>query len=269
MADSTKINYQTTETRKTVRLPLYGLHLNRDNTTTKDQRYVNCFPETSKNSVTDLRKFFLVKRPGTSEYLTVLNVPVAFTGPTYLNPYVSYAVSNTGSSPNVDLFDSTNTLITSVALGHDLGGTISQLSFYMLDGTATTRTALTLIPENSGAFGDPMSCYSITEGGAITALYTGLTYSDYYYGPNANLGSFPFNYGGTQFDSVQHFTIQGSTNFVRLFISGYSYPDEAVNIVAAEVVQLSDATILDVYTGTSILTQIYNDYPSLHNMFYI
>lgn len=68
MADSTKINYQTTETRKTVRLPLYGLHLNRNDTTTKDQRYVNCFPETSKNSVTDLRKFFLVKRPGTSQY---------------------------------------------------------------------------------------------------------------------------------------------------------------------------------------------------------
>lgn len=67
----TDIEYQTTEQRKTVRVPLFGSHYNRDYTANKDQRFVNCYPELSKNLATDLKKNFLVKRPGTTEFLDV------------------------------------------------------------------------------------------------------------------------------------------------------------------------------------------------------
>lgn len=37
---------------------------NRDSGATKDQKFVNCYPETTKNSLTNAKKLYLVKRPG-------------------------------------------------------------------------------------------------------------------------------------------------------------------------------------------------------------
>lgn len=65
MAVSSQTKLQTVEDRKLARIPLYGNTFTRDGTLAKDQRYINCFPETTKNIITDLKKFFLVKRPGT------------------------------------------------------------------------------------------------------------------------------------------------------------------------------------------------------------
>lgn len=65
MAVSSQTKLQTVEDRKLARIPLYGNTFTRDGTLAKDQRYINCFPETTKNTITDLKKFFLVKRPGT------------------------------------------------------------------------------------------------------------------------------------------------------------------------------------------------------------
>jgi len=56
-------------TKKTLRVPLAGNSQQRNTTADKDQRFVNYVFETSKNSVTETKKLFLVKRPGTTEYL--------------------------------------------------------------------------------------------------------------------------------------------------------------------------------------------------------
>lgn len=57
--------------RKIVRIPLVGNALNRDSAATKDQKFVNCYPETSKNTVANTQKLFLVKRPGFVEHATI------------------------------------------------------------------------------------------------------------------------------------------------------------------------------------------------------
>lgn len=56
-------------TKKTLRVPLAGNGQQRDTEQYKDQRFVNYVFETTKNSVTETKKLFLVKRPGTVEYL--------------------------------------------------------------------------------------------------------------------------------------------------------------------------------------------------------
>ncbi len=55
-------------TKKTVRVPLVGNNQQRSTTLDKDQRFVNCMVETSTNTITNTKKFFLVKRPGTELY---------------------------------------------------------------------------------------------------------------------------------------------------------------------------------------------------------
>lgn len=58
-----------TTAKKNLRIPLVGNAQQRDTSSDKDQRYVNYVFETTKNSVTDTKKLFVVKRPGTTEYL--------------------------------------------------------------------------------------------------------------------------------------------------------------------------------------------------------
>lgn len=61
--------------KKTVRVPLVGNAQQRSTTLDKDQRFVNCMVETSTNKVTDTKKLFLVKRPGTELYSEVVGAP--------------------------------------------------------------------------------------------------------------------------------------------------------------------------------------------------
>ena len=56
------------QTKKTVRIPLAGNAQQRSTDLDKDQRFINYVIETSKNTVTDSKKLFCVKRPGTVEY---------------------------------------------------------------------------------------------------------------------------------------------------------------------------------------------------------
>ena len=53
------------QTKKTVRIPLAGNAQQRSTIDDKDQRFINYIVETSKNTVTDAKKLFCVKRPGT------------------------------------------------------------------------------------------------------------------------------------------------------------------------------------------------------------
>jgi len=57
------------QSKKTLRVPLAGNGQQRDTISEKDQRFVNYVFETTKNSVTETKKLFLVKRPGTTEYM--------------------------------------------------------------------------------------------------------------------------------------------------------------------------------------------------------
>jgi len=51
-----------------IRLPLIGSFTNRDSSGTKDQRFINIFPETRKVEAIESTKIFLNKRPGLSLY---------------------------------------------------------------------------------------------------------------------------------------------------------------------------------------------------------
>ena len=59
---------KTTKSQKNVRLPLIGEQTNRTATTTKDQKYINIFPETIKIPAIESTKIFLNKRPGLTLY---------------------------------------------------------------------------------------------------------------------------------------------------------------------------------------------------------
>lgn len=59
------------QTKKTIRIPLAGNGQQRDTSSDKDQRFINYMVETTKNPVTDTKKLFAVKRPGTEEFLDV------------------------------------------------------------------------------------------------------------------------------------------------------------------------------------------------------
>jgi len=68
MAQATKKNkYQVQE----VRVPLIGSMTNRSEDKTKDQRFVNIFPETRKVESIESTRIFLNKRPGLSLYKTL------------------------------------------------------------------------------------------------------------------------------------------------------------------------------------------------------
>ena len=59
-----------TATWKTERMPVIGSPLNRIASALKDQRFVNCFPETLKIPMTEEKYMALIKRPGLSTYQT-------------------------------------------------------------------------------------------------------------------------------------------------------------------------------------------------------
>lgn len=56
-------------TEKTIRVPLVGSPTNRTQLVSKDQRFVNCFPEVVKDSITGTSRVYLTKRFGTSRWV--------------------------------------------------------------------------------------------------------------------------------------------------------------------------------------------------------
>jgi len=57
--------------RKKVRLPLIGAYSNRSNDATKDQRFVNAYPETRKVEQLENTRIYINKRPGLTEFSNV------------------------------------------------------------------------------------------------------------------------------------------------------------------------------------------------------
>lgn len=62
---------QTTNALKSFRVPLVGTMQNRDGTQSKDQRFINCFPESKKNDITEAKRIYLYQRPGLVPMSTV------------------------------------------------------------------------------------------------------------------------------------------------------------------------------------------------------
>lgn len=58
-------------TYKTVRFPFVGAFNTRNATGDKDQRYINCFPESVKSSLTKGQRIYLIKRPGLTPSITL------------------------------------------------------------------------------------------------------------------------------------------------------------------------------------------------------
>lgn len=56
---------------KSLRVPLVGTFLNRSGSLNKDQRFVNCFPESVKAPINDQKKIYLYQRPGLTPIATI------------------------------------------------------------------------------------------------------------------------------------------------------------------------------------------------------
>lgn len=89
MAQEQKQNTAGNIVKKTVRVPLIG-NLQQRSTTLpeKDQRYINVMIETSTNPITDTKKLFVVKRPGTELFATPASGGGEGRGIWYFNGYV-------------------------------------------------------------------------------------------------------------------------------------------------------------------------------------
>ena len=62
---------QQTNALKSFRVPLVGAFQNRNGVADKDQRFINCFPESRKNDITETKKIYLYQRPGLNPINTV------------------------------------------------------------------------------------------------------------------------------------------------------------------------------------------------------
>lgn len=83
------------QTKKTVRVPLAGNAQQRATDQDKDQRFINYMIETSKNSVTDTKKLFCVKRPGSVLYSTPSASAAEGRGAWYFNEAIWSVFGNT------------------------------------------------------------------------------------------------------------------------------------------------------------------------------
>lgn len=62
---------QSANSLKPVRVPLVGTFQNRSGSFDKDQRFINCFPETRANDATETKRIYLYQRPGLVSYSSV------------------------------------------------------------------------------------------------------------------------------------------------------------------------------------------------------
>lgn len=66
----------TQDTYDTKRFPFVGAHNSRNSSGSKDQRYVNCYPESIKNPLNNGKRIYLIKRPGLSTQVNPGNASV-------------------------------------------------------------------------------------------------------------------------------------------------------------------------------------------------
>jgi hypothetical protein len=117
--------------RQTTRLPLIGSYFNRDSSSSKDQRFINMFPETKKTDALESQKLYIYKRPGLEQYNTVTAADGR--GLIYFNGSLFAVVGNQVYKDGVALFNiSTYTGPVGLVLGNSI--TIGDYVF-VCDGT--------------------------------------------------------------------------------------------------------------------------------------
>ena len=104
-----------TSTYQKERINLIGSFQNRSGATaTKDQRFVNCYPEAISSKLTDGKKYFLVKRPGLTEHLRPPAADAVGRGMYYWNGKLWSVFGNTvymdGASSGTTLSTSTGSV---------------------------------------------------------------------------------------------------------------------------------------------------------------
>jgi len=148
-----------------IRLPILGSYTNRDQSATKDQRFINIFPETRKVESIESTKIFLNKRPGLSLYKNV----------------------GTGEARGMIYFNSTFYYIRGDSCYKD--GTSPTLLFTL--GTSTGKVGMIL--GNSSTYGDYIFVCDGISGWVIKSNDMVLTIS------NTGLRSISVTSGGTTY----------------------------------------------------------------------
>ena len=122
---------QAQDSLQKIKLPLFGAFSNRGDSADKDQRFLNCYPESRKVDQTDITKTWIIKRPGLDAYKSFsTDVP---RGIQFFNGKIYAAY---GSDIYEDVFGS-------VGAPTPLGLTIT-----------TTDTTIAMIVGNSASYGD-------------------------------------------------------------------------------------------------------------------
>lgn len=135
---------------ETVRVPLIGSFTNRDYSSSKDQRFINMFPETRRVEQIENTKIFINKRPGLVPYKTISSGEGR--GLCYFNNKFYVAVGNTvwedGATPTNKITLTASTGPISMVVGNST--TIGDYLF-ICDGTSgwyiTTAGTATLITD--------------------------------------------------------------------------------------------------------------------------
>jgi hypothetical protein len=157
----------------TERIPLVGSLTNRNPNAaladTKDQQFVNCFPEIIKNPITGQSRAWLNKRQGTAASSDVSSGAtgsygaIIWTSNSGAVPPVVFSYLKTGGT-NMQFFDTAGTQI-----GGDVGTTNSCLAMAETDISGTGNLTAVLTDSTSGA----NEAWFFPEGGAWTQITDG------------------------------------------------------------------------------------------------
>ena len=161
----------------TIRIPLVGSLTNRDGNVTvqtKDQLFINCFPEVVKNGVTGKASVHLLRRRG-----LLRPVPETWVGSTFVGDYgaCTWTGKSDGTSPSVFSFRNTSTSTVEFwsTLTGQIGGSITTVDQCnsMTETVVSGTSNLVAILENST--NALQEAWYFPEGGS----WTQITDSDY------------------------------------------------------------------------------------------
>ena len=141
------------ETRAVARIPLVGSPTNRSSDESKDQRFINCFPEVIGNEITGNKRVYLTKRAGTRKYVQPAGATGEGRGVYAWFGYLYTAIGNRLYATNLTTNTVTNIKTLANATGA-VGFTEASMAglylvvsdgvslYYIASGTLTTCTTL-------------------------------------------------------------------------------------------------------------------------------
>ena len=131
----------------------------------RDQRFVNCFPETIRNPITNKVHYYLTKRPGFDTHTTPAAGNIGTAIKVWLGQGSGTKIMSAFGDTNSTIYDGTSSIGTTVGVARDI------------TETNATGTATLVIPCENG------NAYYYPDGGALTQI----TDVDF---PSTNIGTF-------------------------------------------------------------------------------